>query len=98
LPQAILVPTTIKDLKEHETAEMLEKIKDQLRDSAKYDIDRLSLEYQSKLREFMNASALLEEKLSGNIDEEANRILDIQLNMKSLIEKNQQVAMCEYIP
>lgn len=98
LPQAILIPTSIKNLKEHETAEMLEKIKDQLKDSAKYDIDRLSNDYQWKLREFMNASALLEEKLSGNIDEEAKRILDMQLNMKGVIEKNEQITMCEYIP
>ena len=97
IPQVILVKTSIKDLVKHERQRMLERIIDQIRDSAKYDIELLTDVYQDSLRTFMEASKKLEEKLSEDVTTQAERILDIQIHTKEVLERNIQVANVIYV-
>lgn len=96
IPQRILVPTTIKNLQEFEKTKRIEEIILQLKDTAKYDIERISEDYQNKLREFMNVSVQLQNKLAADFTEEANRIFKIQCNVKSMLEKNVMLTSVEY--
>lgn len=98
MPQTMLAPTTITDIKEHMKQKEIKAIIDRLQDSAKYDLAKLTDEYQSALRNFMDASKLLAEKQNSNHMDEALRIYDIQMNIVSMLKKNEQIANVEYIP
>ena len=76
---------------------MLDQIIDQIRDSQKYEIECLSAEYQNKLRDFFETSKKLEEKLSVDIKTQAERIMDIQMHTKEILERNTQIANVTYV-
>ena len=97
IPQCTLVPTSIKDLVAHERKILLEKIIYDLQDNAKFKLEELSNEYSEKLREFMEASKKLEQNMTSDYTQEAERILEIQLNVKSILEKNEQITDVKYI-
>jgi len=97
IPQVVLVPTTIKDLKAMYKQELLNKIVDRLQNSEKYSTTRVTENYQAALREFMEASKLLHEKMAVNLEEEAQKILAIQENMINILRQNVQIANVEYI-
>lgn len=97
IPQCVLVPTSIKDLLIYERKILLEKIIDDLKDNAKYRLTELSDIYSEKLREFMEASKKLEQNMVTDYTQEAERILEIQLNIKSILEKNEQITDVKYI-
>jgi len=97
IPQVALVPTSIKDLKWHEEKLQLEKIVAQLQDSSKYEIAEVTTKYQTTLRDFMEQSTLLEEKLCKDYVTEAKKILEIQLHTKEILEKNAQITNVNYL-
>ena len=97
IPQCTLVPTSIKDLSAHEKKILLEKIIYDLQDNAKFKLEELSNEYSERLREFMEASKKLEQNMTSDYTQEAERILEIQLNVKSILEKNEQITDVKYI-
>lgn len=97
IPQVVLVPTAIKDLKAMYKQELLNKIIDRLQNSEKYSTTRVTENYQAALREFMEASKLLHEKMTINLEEEAQKILAIQENMINILKQNVQIANVEYI-
>lgn len=97
MPQAILVPTSIKDLRVHEEGVQLEKIIYRLQDTQKFELERLTSEYSDKLSIFMESSKLLHEKMSPDFTEEAKRILDAELHLKDNLMKNKQVANIIYV-
>ena len=97
MPQCILVPTSIKDLQVYETKIQLEKIIYRLQDTAKYDLEKLSDDYSDQLRVFMEASKKLQQKMTSDFAEEANQILDMQLNLKDRLMKNKQIASVSYV-
>lgn len=96
-PQVVFVPTSIKDLEAFEKQKMLDQIIDQIRDSQKYEIEWLSAEYQDKLRDFFETSKKLEEKLSTDIKTQAERIMDMQMHTKEILERNTQIANVTYV-
>lgn len=96
-PQVVFVPTSIKDLEAFEKQKMLDQIIDQIRDSQKYEIEWLSVEYQDKLRDFFETSKKLEEKLSTDIKTQAERIMDMQMHTKEILERNTQIANVTYV-
>lgn len=96
-PQVVFVPTSIKDLEAFEKQKMLDQIIDQIRDSQKYEIEWLSAEYQNKLRDFFETSKKLEEKLSTDIKTQAERIMDMQMHTKEILERNTQIANVTYV-
>lgn len=95
--QCVLVPTSIKDLFAHERKNLLEKIIYDLQDNAKYKIDELSSIYSEKLREFMEISKSLEQHMVSDFTEEAERILAIQMDVKNVLIKNEQITDVKYI-
>lgn len=97
IPQVVLVPTTIKDLKAMHKQELLNKIVDRLQNSEKYSTIRVTENYQAALREFMEAAKLLHEKMAVNLEDEARKILAIQENMINILRQNVQIANVEYI-
>ena len=90
------MPTALKDIVEYEKSAQLDKIMSRLEDTSKYDIDRLSADYQEKLRLFMDASRKLHQKLGKNWKEEALKVFDIQMNTKKILEKNAQITSVVY--
>ena len=97
-PQSALIPTTTKDLVVFQKELAIRTIIDRLENTAKFDIERLSKEYQSSLRKFMVSSKVLHEKISWNFTEEAERIYEIQINMKDVLENNVQIQKVIYEP
>lgn len=96
-PQDIFVRTSIKDLVIHEREQALNRIIEDLQNSAKFDIDQITNDYQESLRKFMDISKILEQKMSNNFREEAEKILEMQLNTKEILERNVQIESVEYI-
>lgn len=97
-PQTALVRTAIKDLWQHQHEQMLKTIIEELQNNAKYEINDLTIEYQEILRKFMSVSQTLQDKLAWDYKVEAERILEIQMNTKTILEKNKQIIAVEYIP
>ena len=97
MPQCILVPTSIKDLKIHEEKIQLEKILYRLNDTAKYDLEVLTEDYSDKLRIFMDSSKKLQQKMTRDFTVEAHNILDIQLHLKDKLMKNKQITLISYV-
>jgi hypothetical protein len=93
-----MVATTIKNLEEHEKEKILCDIISSLEDAAKYDTERLTSRYQESLRDFMEDSRLLYEKLGENFRTEAEKIYEIQMNMKNILENNEQITKVDYEP
>jgi hypothetical protein len=44
----------------------------------------------------MNSSNLLQQKLTADFTQEAEKIIDTQMNLKKILEKNTQIADIEY--
>lgn len=97
-PQTALVRTAIKDLQQYQHEQLLKTIIEELQDNAKYEIETLTGQYQEDLRKFMEVSQKLQDKLSWDYKVEAERILEIQMSTKTILEKNEQIASVEYIP
>jgi len=97
IPQVVLVPTAIKDLKARYKKELLDKIIDNLQNSEKYNTVRVTEKYQEALRDFMEASKLLHEKMAVNLQDEAEKILAIQENMVNILKQNVQISNVEYL-
>ena len=96
-PQIILVPTTIKDLKAHEYNKLLQATIDEIKNSSKYNIDELTETYQTDLRKFLDTSKKLQQKLDTDFEAQAKEIIEIKLNTKAILEKNEQIASVTYV-
>lgn len=96
-PQVVLMPTTIKDLKAKYREEVLAEIIDRLKDTAKYSTTEVTEDYQSALRDFMEASKVLHERMAVNLEDEARKILELQENMLKILKQNVQIADVKYI-
>ena len=77
--------------------ELLDKIVGRLQNSEKYNTVRVTEEYQEALRDFMEASKLLYEKMVVNLQDEAEKILAIQENMINILKQNVQISNVEYL-
>lgn len=97
-PQAILLPTSVKDLVAKDKEIAIEKIKENLLNNKKFQLEQLTTTYQTTLRDFMESSKKLYQKQIENVDDEANRLYDISLNMKEYLLKNKQIDSVNYIP
>ena len=95
-PQTIFTPTTIKNLKDYEQEKMLNDIEESLRDSHKYEEERVTKEYQKLLADFMDVSRLLHERMNIDFRKAAEEIVANKLKLKKLLLTNPQVDSVEY--
>lgn len=96
LPQTIFTPTTIKNLKDYEQKKMLNDIEESLRDSHKYEEERVTKEYQKLLADFMDVSRLLHERMNIDFRKAAEEIVANKLKLKKQLLTNPQVDSVEY--